>query len=191
MSDEAARKVLEISEEVGALKYGEFTLSSGAKSSYYFDGRLVSLHPEGAYWLGRAFFQAIEGGEVTAVGGPAMAAIPIATAVALTSRMEGAPVPAFFVRSEAKAHGTEQQVEGGLRPGSRVLIVDDVCTSGGSLISAIEAVEAAGCSVAMVMVALDRQQGGGEKLRQRGYDFRSLLEPAPDGTVRVSEPRSP
>ena len=186
MSDEPARRVLEISEAVGALKYGDFTLASGAKSSYYFDGRLVSLHPEGAYWLGRAFYEAIEGGEVTAVGGPAAAAIPIATAVALTSWIAGAPVPAFFVRSEAKAHGTEQQVEGGLRPGSRVMIVDDVCTSGGSLLSAIAAVEAAGCSVAVVMVALDRQQGGGEELRRRGYDFRALLEPAPDGSVRVA-----
>ena len=187
MSDEMARKVLQISEEVGALKYGEFTLSSGAKSTYYFDGRLVSLHPEGSYWLGRAFLSAIQGEEVTAVGGPAMAAIPIATAVALTSRIEGTPVHAFFVRPEAKGHGTGQQVEGGLQSGSRVLIIDDVCTSGGSLITAIEAVEAAGCSVARVMVVLDRHQGGGEELRRRGYDFRALLEPAPDGSVRVAE----
>ena len=186
MSDEMARRVLEISEEVGALKYGEFTLSSGAVSTYYFDGRLVSLHPEGSYWLGRAFLSAIEG-DVTAVGGPAMAAIPIATAVALTSRVEGTPVHAFFVRPEAKGHGTGQQVEGGLQPGSRVMIVDDVCTSGGSLITAIEAVEAVGCSVARVMVVLDRHQGGGEELRRRGYDFRALLEPAPDGSVRVAE----
>ncbi len=186
MSNEPARRILEISEEVGALKYGEFTLSSGATSTYYFDGRLVSLHPEGAYWLGRAFLGAVAG-DVTAVGGPATAAIPIATAVALTSCVEGTPVRAFFVRSEAKAHGTEQQVEGGLQPGSRVMIVDDVCTSGGSLITAIEAVEAAGCSVVRVMVVLDRQQGGGEALRRRGYDFRALLEPAPDGRIRVAE----
>ena len=67
------------------------------------------------------------------------------------------------------------------------MIVDDVCTSGGSLITAIEAVEAAGCSVARVMVVLDRHQGGGEEIRRRGYDFRALLEPAPDGSVRVAE----
>lgn len=186
MSNEPARRILEISEEVGALKYGEFTLSSGATSSYYFDGRLVSLHPEGSYWLGRAFLAAVEG-DVTAVGGPATAAIPIATAVALTSGVEGTPVHAFFVRSEAKGYGMQQQVEGGLRPGSRVMIVDDVCSTGGSLFTAIEAVESAGCSVARVMVVLDRHQGGGDELRRRGYDFRALLEPSPDGRIRVAE----
>ena len=187
MSDELAHKILELSEKLGALKYGEFTLSSGAKSSYYFDGRLISLHPEGAYLLGKVFFQRLAGHQVDAIGGPAMAAIPIVTAVALTSQVEGTPVQAFFVRPETKGHGTGQQVEGGLVPGSRVVIVDDVCTSGGSLFTAIQAAEAADCKVVKVMVVLDRQQGGGEELQRKGYDFHALLEPVPDGTVRVVE----
>ncbi|MFH1560721.1 MAG: orotate phosphoribosyltransferase [Chloroflexota bacterium] len=182
-----AQKILELSERVGALKYGEFTLSSGAKTSYYFDGRLISLNPEGAYWLGKIFLEKLKGYDVAAVGGPAMAAIPIVTAVALTSQMEGTPVQAFFVRPEAKGHGTGQQVEGRLEPGSRVMIVDDVCTSGGSLFTAIQAAEAAGCQVVKVMVVLDRHQGGSDELRRRGYEFQALLEPAPDGTVRVAE----
>ena len=187
MNHELAHKILEISERLGALKYGDFTLSSGAKSSYYFDGRLISLNPEGAYLLGKAFLQEIKGHNVAAVGGPAMAAIPIVTAVALMSQIEGDPVQAFFVRMEAKDHGTGQQVEGGLVPGSRVAIVDDVCSSGGSLFTAIRAAEAAGCKVVKVMTVLDRHQGGSDELRKKGYDFKALLEPDPDGTIRVVE----
>ncbi len=187
MSNEIALRVLDLAEELGALKYGDFTLSSGARSSYYFDGRLISLNPEGAYWLGKAFFQSLQGCGVAAVGGPAMAAIPIVTAVALVSRMEGSPIEAFFVRSEAKDHGTGSQVEGRLQPGSRVAIVDDVCTSGGSLFTAIQAAESVGCTVERVMAILDRHQGGGEELRRRGYDFQALLEADAEGRVRVVE----
>ena len=187
MSDELAHKILEISERLGALKYGDFTLSSGAKSSYYFDGRLISLSPEGAYLLGKVFLEEIKGHDVAAVGGPATAAIPIVTAIALMSQIEGTPVQAFFVRVEAKDHGTGQQVEGGLVPGIRVAIVDDVCSRGGSLFTAIQAVEAAGCRVVKVMTVLDRHLGGSDELRRHGYDFHTLLEPAPDGTIRVVE----
>ena len=187
MSGELAHKILEISQRLGALKYGDFTLSSGAKSGYYFDGRLISLNPEGAYLLGKAFLQEIKGHNVVAVGGPAMAAIPIVTAVALMSQIKGIPVQAFFVRPEAKAHGTGQQVEGGLVPGGRVAIVDDVCSSGSALFTAIQAAEAAGCQVVKVMTVLDRQQGGSEELRRKGYEYHALLEPDPNGTIRVTE----
>jgi orotate phosphoribosyltransferase len=187
VSNEHAPKILEISERLGALKYGDFTLSSGAQSSYYFDGRLISLHPEGAYLLGKVFLQEIKGYDIAAVGGPAMAAIPIVTAVALMSQMEGTPVQAFFVRAEVKDHGTGQQVEGGLVPGSRVAIVDDVCSSGGSLFTAIQAAEAAGCQVVKVMTVLDRHQGGSDELLRKGYEYHALLEPGPDGTIRVVE----
>ena len=91
------------------------------------------------------------------------------------------------MRSEAKDHGTGSQVEGRLQPGSRVAIVDDVCTSGGSLFTAIQAAEGAGCTVERVMAILDRHQGGGEELRRRGYDFHALLEADAEGRVRVVE----
>lgn len=187
LSDELANKILELSERLGALQYGDFTLSSGARSSYYFDGRRMSLNPEGAYLLGKAFLEEIKDDEVAAVGGPAMAAIPIVTAIALMSQVEGTPVKAFFVRSEAKDHGTGQQVEGGLVPGSRVVIVDDVCSSGGSLFTAIQAVEAMDCQVVKVLTVLDRQQGGSDELRRKGYQYNAMLEPGPNGTVRVVE----
>ena len=186
LNSELAKEILEISRAVGALQYGDFTLSSGVRSGYYFDGRLVSLNPEGAYLLGKAFLDEIKQADIAAVGGPAMAAIPIVTAVALMSKIEGLPMQAFFVRAEAKGHGTGQQIEGGLKPGSRVVIVDDVCSSGGSLFTAIQAVETTGCKVVKVMAVLDRQQGGSTELRRRGYDFVALLEPDSDGTVRVS-----
>jgi orotate phosphoribosyltransferase len=186
VSEDLASKILELSERVGALKYGEFTLSSGAKSNYYFDGRLISLHPEGAYFLGKAFLARLKGYDVSAVGGPAMAAIPIVTSVALVGHMEGTPVGAFFVRSVAKEHGTTQQVEGQFVPGGRVGIVDDTCTSGGSLLGSIEAVEAAGAKVAAVLVVLDRHEGGSEELRRRGYEFHALLEADSQGIVRVA-----
>ena len=187
VSSDIARRILDLSEQVGALRYGEFTLSSGAKSSYYFDGRLISLHPEGAHLLGRAFLESLKGSGVVAVGGPAMAAIPIVTSVALVSQVEGSPIDAFFVRGEAKDHGTGKQVEGRLQAGSRVAILDDVCTSGGSLFMAISAVEEAGCTVEKVLAILDRHQGGGDELRDRGYDFRTLLEADAEGRVRVAE----
>jgi orotate phosphoribosyltransferase len=185
LSIEIARKILELSEKLGALKYGEFTLSSGAKSNYYFDGRLISLNPEGAYWLSKVFLEEIKGYDIVAVGGPSMAAIPIVTAIALMSQMDGTPVQAFFVRTETKAHGTGQQIEGLLESGNHVMILDDTCTSGGSLFTAIDAAEAAGCTVVKVMAVLDRHQGGSAELRRRGYEFSALLEPASDGTVQV------
>lgn len=186
MNSELAKEILELSRTVGALQYGDFRLSSGVRSGYYFDGRLVSLNPEGAYLLGKVFLDEIKQADIAAVGGPAMAAIPIVTAVALMSKVEGFPMQAFFVRAEAKGHGTGQQIEGGLKPGSRVVIVDDVCSSGGSLFTAIQAVETMGCKVVKVMAVLDRQQGGSTELRRRGYEFVSLLEPDQDGTVRVA-----
>jgi len=186
LSKELCQRILEVAQEVGALKYGDFVLSSGAHSSYYFDGRLISLHPEGSYLIGKALLESLRDCEVEAVGGPALAAIPIVTAVSLVSHLEGSPIRAFFVRSEAKEHGTQQLVEGGLASGSRVAVVDDVCTSGGSLLSVIEAAEALSCKVAKVLVVLDRHQGGSDELRRRGYDFQSLLEADPQGKVRVT-----
>ena len=187
MSSEIASRILELSEQVGSLRYGEFSLSSGAKSSYYFDGRLISLHPEGAYLLGRAFLEVLQGSGVAAVGGPATAAIPIVTSVALVSQVEGSPIDAFFVRGEAKEYGMGKQIEGRLQAGSRVAILDDVCSSGGSLFMAIAAVEEAGCTVERVLAILDRNQGGGEELRNRGYDFRVLLQADAEGKVRVAQ----
>lgn len=178
-------RLLELALERGALKYGEFTLSSGKKSSYYFDGRLLSLDPEGARLIGRALVPLLRRAGVDAVGGPTLAADPIVTAVALTSQLEGKGIPAFIVRKEAKEHGTSQLIEGPLAPGCRVAIVDDTCTTGGSLLHAIAAAEAAGCTVVKVVVLLDRREGGTEELARRGYDFSALMAADPQGQIEV------
>ncbi len=178
-------RLLQLALERGALNYGEYTLSSGQKSRYYFDGRLLSLNPEGAHLIAQALLPILREAGAQAVGGPTLGADPIVAAVALTSHLEGSPIPAFIVRDAAKSHGTGQRVEGPLEPGSRVAIVDDVCTTGASTFRAIEAAEAGGCSVAKVIAILDRVQGGSDELRRRGYDFVCLLEASPEGEVRV------
>lgn len=184
-------RLLALALERGALKYGDFTLSSGKKSSYYFDGRLLSLDPEGAHLIAQALLPLLRQAGAQAIGGLTLGADPIVSAVALASHLEspqGRGIPGFIVRKEAKGHGTRQGIEGPrLVEGSRVAIVDDVCTTGGSLFQAIEAAEAAGCTVVKVLAVLDRREGGSDELRRRGYDFAALLAATPEGKIGVVE----
>jgi len=179
-------RLLERALELEALKYGDFTLSSGKKSGYYFDGRRLTLDPEGSWLVGQALFEVLKGTGVGAIGGLTLGADPIVTSVALTSHQKGQPISAFIVRKEAKAHGTRQGIEGPLRQGSRVAIVDDVCTTGGSIFQAIAAAEGFGCEVEQVLAILDRREGGSEELSRRGYKFTSLLVATLEGRVRVA-----
>ena len=177
-------RLLELALERGAIRYGDFTLSSGRKSSYYFDGRLLSLDPEGAHLLGEQLLPLLTEADVSAIGGPTLGADPIVAAVATVSWERGQPIPAFIVRKEAKEHGTSQLIEGSVTAGSTVAIVDDTCTTGGSLFHAIAAAEDAGCTVALVLAILDRNEGGSAAIRQRGYRFASLLAAGDDGQIR-------
>lgn len=183
-------RLLELALERGALRYGDFTLSSGRKSAYYFDGRLLSLDPEGAHLLGNALLSAIVGlddAKIAAIGGPTLGADPIVAAVAMASWQGGNPLPAFIVRKEAKGHGTAQLIEGALPPpGTSVAIVDDACTTGGSLFHAIAAAEESGCKVGLVMAVLDRNEGGSDTIRERGYPFTSLLTAGADGRIEIN-----
>lgn len=180
--------LLELALERGALKYGRFTLSSGRESGYYFDGRLISLDPVGARTIAAALLPLLRAAGVEAVGGLTLGADPIVAAISLASGVDGKGIPGFIVRKEAKAHGTGQSIEGPLPAGSRVAIVDDVCTGGGSLFQAIAAAEEAGCTVAKVAVILDRVEGGSAELRRRGYDFSALLSANAQGTIEVTPP---
>jgi len=171
----STRRIREIAGEVGAFLQGEFTLTSGKKSSYYFDGKKVTMSPEGAYQVGKAMFDHLAGVEVDAVGGVPVGAYPIVAAVTLVSHLEGRPIPAFIVREEAKEHGTKRKMEGHFKEGSRVAILDDVITTGGSLLRALKAVEAANCKVVKIIVLLDRHEGGSDQLKAAGYDFSALL----------------
>ena len=180
---ETVDRLLELALERGAIKYGDFTLTSGKKSSYYFDGRLLSLDPEGAHLIAQALIPLLREAGAKAVGGTTLGADPMVAAVALASHLGGGAIPAFIVRKESKSHGTKQNIEGPLIPGSNVAIVDDVCTTGGSLFHAIEAAEKAGCKVVKVVSILDRKEGGSEEMRKRGYDFSALLAATPDGKI--------
>ena len=175
LNTKSARKVREIATEVGALLFGDFTLTSGKKSSYYFDGKKLTLSPQGAYWVGKAIFEELAKMSVDAVGGVAVGGYPIATAVAVVSYLEGKPIPSFMVREVAKEHGTKKQIEGHLKGGFRVAIVEDVVTTGGSVFKTIDAVEAANCKVVKVIAILDRHEGGSDMLKEKGYDFTAIL----------------
>ncbi len=183
-SEDIAGRLLELALERGALQYGDFTLSSGKKSTYYFDGRLLSLDPEGAHLIGNALLPLLADDGVDAIGGPTLGADPIVTAAAMASWQHGAPLPAFIVRKEAKGHGMTQMIEGPLPEAATVAIVDDTCTTGGSLFHAINAAEEAGCTVGLVLALLDRNEGGSEAIQDRGYKFEALLTAGDDGKIR-------
>ena len=180
MNTARSEKIKEIALRVGAFLEGEYALSSGLKSNRYFEGKKVTLAPDGAYEVGKAIFDELIEIGVDAIGGLATGAYPIVTAVALVSHQEGKPIPSFVVREDRKSHGTMRKIEGHLKKGSRVAIVDDVITSGGSVLKAIEAVEEVGCQVVKVIVIVDRHEGGSDELRRRKYDFTAILGyPAP------------
>ena len=183
---ERTERILELAYETGALLYGEFTLSSGKKSDHYFEGKRLTLSPEGAYQIGKAVFEELIQLDVDAVGGLAMGAFPIITAVAVISHQERRPIPSFIVREQPKEHGTRRKIEGHLEEGSRVAIVDDVITTGGSVTKAIEAVEAANCKVVKVIVIVDRHEGGSDYLKDQGYDLTALIDLWPTGEASVS-----
>ncbi len=187
MKKETAKRILELAQGVGALLHGEFTLTSGKKSTHYFEGKRLTLSPEGAYQVGKAVFDELAGTDVDAIGGVATGGYPIVTAVALVSHQEGKPIPSFVVREVAKEHGTKRQIEGHFKEGSRVAIVDDVITTGGSVIKAIKAVEAANGKVVKVLVIVDRHEGGSDQLKKEGYDFTAFIHLWPSGEVTVGE----
>lgn len=173
MANDRAR-LLELIEQY-ALKRGHFILASGRESSFYLDGRMVALHPEGAYLIGKLMFEQMQGLNVQAVGGLTMGADPVASAVSIVSFLKGQPINAFLVRKETKDHGTRKQVEGPLEPGARVVIVEDTVTTGESPLKAVAAVEALGCEVAAVMVVIDRTEGARERIESAGYKFMPLF----------------
>ena len=182
-----AARTLDRAQELDALRFGDFTLTSGVKSSYYFDGRVLTLDPEGADLVSEAFLtMAVEAG-AAGVGGPTVAAVPIAGALALRSRQAGTPMDGFFVRDAVKGHGAGKQVEGAIKAGTKVVVFDDTVSTGGSLINALDAIQEFGCEVVAVLCVLDRHQGGGDEVRRRGILFRAMLEADVDGNVAISD----
>jgi orotate phosphoribosyltransferase len=158
--------------------YGDVTLASGRKSHFYFNLKPTMLDPEGAALLAQLTLAAVAGQGIDYVGGLEMGAVPIAGAIAQLSFMTGAPIRAFFVRKKPKEHGAKLTVEG-LAPGEtlsskRVVVVEDVTTTGGSSMKAVEAVMDAGGKVAFVLSIVDREEGATEAFAAAGLEFRAL-----------------
>lgn len=159
-----------------AIKFGSFKLSSGQQSDYYCDGKLVSFDGEGLSLIVDGILEEIKDLEVDAVGGMDMGATPIVAGVGLRAFDRGIPMPTFVVRKEAKAHGTMKGIEGPIpERGSRVVIVDDVVTSGGSILRAIERARQAGLEVVLAMCVLDRDSGGRAAMDRLGVPYRPLV----------------
>ena len=158
-----------------SLRFGSFTLASGRKSTFYFDAKQTTLHPEGAHLVATCLLDLIhdEGIEAEAIGGLTLGADPIVCAVVPVSHLRERPLRGFIVRKEPKDHGTGHQVEGAPPPGTPVVVVDDVVTTAGSTLRAIAAAEAVGLHVVAVLCLVDREEGGAEALA--GYRFCPLF----------------
>jgi len=160
-----------------SFRVGDFVLSSGARSRFYIDCRTTTTHAEGQAVVGRLGLAAVRdaGLRPDAIGGLTMGADPVAYAIAHASWIAGDPVNAFTVRKEPKAHGTGKRVEGCFAAGMRVVVVEDVITTGGSALKAIEAVEAEGGEVIAVLSLVDREEGGREAIEARGYPVHAIV----------------
>ncbi len=158
-----------------ALKFGDFTLASGRKAKYYLDGKQVTLEGEGVRLVAEGIMDLLADKMPDAVGGMAIGADPITAAVITMSAVRGTPIRGFMVRKESKGHGTNQYVEGPVKPGDEVVIVEDVVTTGGSSLTAIERVEAFGLKVVGVIAIIDRMEGGRQAFESRGYRLQSLF----------------
>lgn len=169
-----------------ALQFGDFTLASGQKSSYYVNSKKVLFHPEAITLVGELLADAADDVAFDAVGGLEVGAIPMAAAVLVALHRRGKFAEGFFVRKQAKAHGSQELVEGQVKAGDRVLILDDVLTTGTSALNAVRAVEALGASVVRVVCICDRLQGAREALA--GYDFRPLFTVRDFGITPGSTP---
>ncbi|MGB9712920.1 MAG: orotate phosphoribosyltransferase [Dissulfurimicrobium sp.] len=160
-------------------KEGIFKLTSGKESAFYIDCKQTTLSPEGAYLCGRLMFRHIAGSKppICGVGGMTLGADPLVTAVSLVSFLEKRPIPAFIIRKEPKGHGTGSWIEGkaNIPRGSMVALVEDVVTTGGTLIKAIERTRGEGYEIGQVIAIIDREEGGREALLRLGFKLLSLF----------------
>ena len=160
-----------------SVKRGDFVLSSGARSSLYVDCRTTTTHAEGQYLIGLLGWEMVResGLSPASVGGLTMGADPVSYAIAHRSYIDGAPVNAFTVRKQAKEHGTGRRIEGCFTAGDRVIVIEDVITSGGSALQACDTVEAEGGEVLGVLSVIDRESGGRAAIEARGYRVMTLF----------------
>jgi orotate phosphoribosyltransferase len=159
---------------------GEVTLASGRKSDFYFNLKPTMLDPEGAALLAELTYEALKDDQLDYIGGLEMGAVPLAGAIAQLSWLKGHPIAAFFVRKKPKEHGARLAIEGLAKgeslEGKRIVVVEDVTTTGGSAMKAVEALREAGADVALVLTMVDREEGASDTFAEAGLPFRSIYK---------------
>jgi orotate phosphoribosyltransferase len=166
MSDRSRQRLLELF-KARAVSFGQFTLASGKQSTYYINSKKALFNAEAVWLLGDVLWELTKDLNIQAIGGLEVGAIPMATAAALRYHEQGRPLEGFFVRKQAKDHGSQQWVEGVLEAGFRVVVIDDVFTQGSSVLQAIAEVERLGAVVVAVSCIVDRMEGARERLAPR------------------------
>lgn len=159
-----------------AYKEGDFTLSSGASSTYYINGKQVTLRAEGALVIGRLIWQMLPE-NTEAVAGLTLGADPIVSAVSIVSALENKPITALIIRKKPKGHGTKAYIEGpNLNPSAKIVVLEDVVTTGKSALLAVERLQDAGYEVTEIIALVDRKQGGTELYQSQGLKFRAIFD---------------
>jgi orotate phosphoribosyltransferase len=173
MTPAARQRLLDLF-KTRAVAFGRFKLASGQESSYYINSKKALFHSEAVALLGETLWDLTKDLNIQAIGGLEVGAIPMATAAVLRYHQEGRELEGFFVRKQAKGHGSQELIEGVLPPQARVAVIDDVLTTGGSVVQALNAVEAAGATVAAVICIVDRLQGARELLEPK-YNYQAIF----------------
>jgi len=160
-----------------SVRYGDFVLASGRRSRFYVDARQTTMSGEGLVLIGTVGLDqlGVRGWQPQVVGGLTLGADPVAYAIAAAARQRGVALDAFTVRKQAKDHGTGRRIEGCFVPGARVVVVEDVLTSGRSALEAVTAIEGEGGHVLGVLTVVDREEGGRATLEQAGYQVEALV----------------
>ena len=162
-------------QEIEVFRKGNFTLSSGKKSDYYIDGRLISLDPTGSELICKIFRKKINF-EVDKIGGPATAAIPLISSLSLYFKYQhNLEIPGFYTRPSVKKHGLTNKIEGNLNAGESVVTIDDTLTTGSSIISTITEIQRVGANVKLSLSIFDRNEGGKEKIEKLGINHYSIF----------------
>ena len=158
-----------------ALKFGDFTLASGKKSTYYLDGKQITLHSEGLRLVSEGLLDLLADVSFDAIGGMSIGADPVVGGVLTAAAARGRELCGFLVRKEPKGHGTQRYIEGPVAPGMKVVIIDDVVTTGGSALQSVDRIIEFGCEVVHAVGIVDRLEGGAANFAARHLPFRSLL----------------
>lgn len=158
-----------------ALRFGDFTLASGKKSTYYLDGKQITLHSRGLQLVSDGLLDLLSDVAFDAIGGMSIGADPIIGGVLTAAAARGREMLGFLVRKEPKGHGTQRYIEGPVQPGMKVVVIDDVVTTGGSSLQAADRIIEFGCEIVQVVGIVDRMEGGPANFAARKLPFRSLL----------------